>query len=47
MIELIPFDKILENSDGIVLLLAKQSIAILTNRTRHFMFSGDFANSIR
>ena len=44
MIKLIPFDKIFENSAGVVSLLVKQPIGVLTNRTLHFMFSGDFVN---
>ena len=44
MIKLTTFDKFFGNSAGVVSLLAGQSIAVFTNRTRHFMFSGDSVN---
>ena len=44
MVKSIPFDKIFENSPGAGLLLAKQSIAVLINRTCHLMIFGDFVN---
>lgn len=46
MIKLIPFDKIIENSAAVVSLLTKQSIAVLTNWTPYFMFSGEFVNYV-
>ena len=36
--------KSLTNSAGVASLLAKQLMVVLTNRTRHFTFSGDFVN---
>ena len=44
MKNLIPFEKIFENSAEVISLLVKQLITVLTSRTRHYMFSEDFVN---
>ena len=46
MMKLIPLDKIFENPSGVVSPLGNQLKPVLTDGTRHFMFSGDCVNSV-